>query len=93
MNRENAVPNLYKLDQTRGQIDGGTSGLGLLVEFSEDHFWVRDRSTRSLVCEGVEEHGVYKLPDATSLTHYLPPSAISDLWHARFGHLNFVYLR
>ena len=36
---------------------------------------------------------MYKLPDATSLTHYLPPSAISDLWHVRFGHLNHVYLR
>ena len=67
--------------------------LALLVEFSEDQFWVRDRRTRSLICEGFEEHGAYKLPDATSLTHYLPSSAINDLWHVRFGHLNFVYLR
>lgn len=67
--------------------------LGLLIEFSENHFWIRDRHTKALVSEGHEEHGVYKLNDSRSMTHYLPSSTLNDLWHARFGHLNYDYLR
>ena len=53
--------------------------LGLLIEFSEDHVWIRDLQSRTLVSEGYEEHGVYKLKESTALTHYLPSSTISSL--------------
>lgn len=35
---------------------------------------------------------MHKLHDSTSLTHYLPPPTITDLWHDRYAHLNYVYL-
>ncbi|MCO5548048.1 hypothetical protein L7F22_001504 [Adiantum nelumboides] len=43
--------------------------------------------------EGREEHGLYKLRDSRTLSLYLSPSYVSELWHARFGHLNYDYLQ
>lgn len=67
--------------------------LDLLVESYEDQFWVQDQHTRNLISEGIEEHGVYKLHDYSVPTHHLSPSIISDLWHAKYGHLNYNYLQ
>ena len=67
--------------------------LGSLIEFSGEQVWIQNKESRQLVSEGYEEHGVYKLQDSRAMAHYLPASSISDLWHARYGHLNFDYLR
>ncbi|MCO5592337.1 hypothetical protein L7F22_046338 [Adiantum nelumboides] len=67
--------------------------LGLMVEFSKDHFWIWDKESRAVVCKGKGDHGLYKLRDTRTLSLYLSPSNVLELWHAKFGHLNYVYLR
>eukprot|EP00250_Pteridium_aquilinum_P021206 c25055_g1_i2 orf=720-1535(+) len=66
--------------------------IGLQVEFLEDRFCVRDLKTKSLLCSGKFEHGLYRLRIPKSSMHILVTS-LGDLWHARFGHLNHDYLR
>ncbi|MCO5560564.1 hypothetical protein L7F22_014179 [Adiantum nelumboides] len=67
--------------------------LGLTVDFSANHFWIRDKDSRAVVCEGREDNGLYKLRDTQTLSLYTTPASISQSWHARFGHLNYDYLR
>ena len=67
--------------------------LKLLVEFSMDHFWIRDRASQAVVCEGKERNGLYILRDTAVLTHSLTSFSVFQMWHARYGHLNYEYFR
>ncbi|MCO5594455.1 hypothetical protein L7F22_048485 [Adiantum nelumboides] len=66
--------------------------LGLTVEFDEHSFTVCDKQSRKAICEGFEQNGIYRLKDIKALSAHLLLS-VGELWHTRFGHLNYTYLR
>ena len=68
--------------------------LGLLVEFDSDAVRVLDRGSRKLLTTGYEENAIYKMKSSPAFASLLLSSQTeTELWHARFGHLNYEYLR
>ena len=45
-----------------------------------------------MICEDYEQDAIYRIKDTGALSTFLLLS-VGDLWHARFGHLNYEYLR
>ena len=63
--------------------------LGMRVIFDEYTVSIQDKATGKEVRGGSVENGVYKLHAVSSISN----SPVGDLWHYRFGHLNFDALR
>jgi len=61
--------------------------LGLLVEFFEEQFWIRDRWTKKVVCEGVAEQGVYKLGDTGARASNLQSPGFDADWMEHDQHV------
>ena len=59
--------------------------LGMRVIFDEYTVSIQDKATGKEVKGGSVENGVYKLHAMSSILN----SPVGDLWHYRFGHLNF----
>ena len=63
--------------------------LGMRVIFDENTVSIQEKSSRKEVRGGSVENGVYKL-NALSSVQNVP---VGELWHYRFGHINFDALR
>lgn len=59
------------------------------VESNATTVIIRDQSTRQVLWTGPTQDGIYKLSDLSSLTG----SALSDLWHFKYGHFHIEALR
>ena len=65
------------------------------VVFSGNKCSIIDRASRTTLAIGLEDHGIYRLIDSgDSLEHAFiaESSALNNLWHQRYGHLNMQYL-
>ena len=69
------------------------------VTFDSDSVEITEKATRKLVAKGIADHST-KAYEFSHLLPVSPPTALLshanntiNIWHERFGHLNFKYLK
>ena len=69
------------------------------VTFDSDSVEIKEKSTGKLVVKGIANHST-KAYEFSHLLPVSPPTTLlshanntSNIWHERFGHLNFKYLK
>ena len=69
------------------------------VTFDPNSVQITEKDTRKLVAKGIANHST-KSYEFSHFLHVSPPTALlshannnNNIWHERFGHLNFKYLK